>query len=205
MLIGISLSLLFLLLLLVVLLWIPLSLNFNFVSHRTSGNEIVLRWFFGLVKIRIPLEQGETPVPKKKLNKPKQQEVDNKEVENRGKSAFKLLLQKRFRHRLFDYMSDFWHSISKQDIKVDIKAGLGDPADTGQLWAIVGPTSVALANIRHLSVNVEPDFINAGFQLDGSGTIRFIPLRIIFISLKLFFSPVFWKGLRHIRAGNKTC
>lgn len=196
MLIGISIFLL----LLVMLLSISISLKFEFDLDHISENKIVLSWFFGLVELRIPMQQEEAPKPKKESNKSKQ-----KKAINTGKTIFKVLIQKNFRQQFFNYMSDLWHSISKEDIRFYIKLGLGDPAETGKLWAIIGPTSGALSNVNQFSLVIEPDFINAGFQLNGSGAIRFTPLRIIFISLKLFFSRTLWKGIWHFRAGNNSC
>jgi hypothetical protein len=189
-----------LLLLLVVLLSMPISLRFEFEQHRTHGNEIVVTCFFGLVNSRILLQEKATSKPSRKMNKPKEQEERNE-----GKAVFKVLLQKRFRHRIFETLSDLWCSISKHNIKLHIKAGLDDPADTGQLWAIVGPTSALLPSNHQFSVLIEPDFLNPSFQFDCRGTIRFIPLQIIFILVKLFFSPPFWKGLWYIRAENQQC
>ncbi|WP_395377541.1 DUF2953 domain-containing protein [Marinicella sp. W31] len=186
------------LLTLVMLLAIPISLSFKINEHSESKNKIVVRWFFGLIKFRVPLTQDASPVSESRLKKSTKTGSDK-----RSKKIFKLLLQKNFRHRLFEYVRDVWRSIVKQDIKLHIKTGLGDPADTGKLWGIVGPISSGLVHVHHLPVFIEPDFMYARFEINGHGTLRFIPLRIIFVSLKLFFSPVLWKGLRQIRQAEK--
>lgn len=190
---GISWFLLFL----VVLLLIPISLSFKFDQHRTYHNEIILHWFFDLVKVRIPLQQETLSTNANKFKQSKKTAA-----KNRDKIAFKLLLERRFRHRLWSFISDVWHSISKQDVKFHIKAGLDDPADTGRLWAIIGPASTAIAHVHHHAVIIEPDFINAGLEIDGRGSLSCIPLQVVFITVRLFFSPILWQGLRKIHKGS---
>ncbi len=187
-----------LLLLLVMLLSIPVLLWFEFDLNQTSDNKIEMGWFFGWIKFQIPLQQKTDPPPNYTSNKPNEQKS-----EKSGKSIFKLMLQKRFRQRLITYFSDVWRAIAKKDIKFHMKIGLDDPADTGQLWAIVGPTSVLLAQAQQMSLVVEPDFTTTKFEFDGQGTLRVIPLMIIFITLKLLCSPAVWQGLRQIRAGKQ--
>ena len=43
------------------------------------------------------------------------------------------LLPKDFRRRITRYVHDVWHAVHKEDVKMRLRIGLGDPADTGQL------------------------------------------------------------------------
>lgn len=191
MLIGVALFLL----LVVALLAIPVSLTFDLNSDRASDNRVELVWMFGLVRARIPLDQAD----------PQLSEVDKAEdkaerSKGRGKSALKLILHKSFRQRILHYVSDVWNAIEKDNIKIRIKAGLDDPADTGRLWAVVGPLAGALSALRQLSIDIEPDFVQADLQLNSSGSARFSPLKVILISFGLLLSPAFWQGIRQTHA-----
>lgn len=202
MLTGISIAVLLLVITLVVVLSVPVSLKFKFEQQHANNNHVELSWFFGMFSHRFLFQHEVAPSPKKTPNKSTHQAQATKGT---GKTIFKLLLQQRFRHRFFQFISEIWRSTSKQNIQFHIRAGLGDPADTGRLWALIGPTSAAMAQIHPHAVVIEPDFIHTVLEINGSGTIRFIPLRLIFIALKLIFSPLMWQGLGQVRAANASC
>jgi len=104
-----------------------------------------------------------------------------------------------FRRRVYRFVSDVWQSVHKQNVRLLVRLGLGDPADTGRLWAVLGPLSGVLARLRDIRIAIEPDFLDATLEVDSSGTIRMIPLRIAIIVLGLFFSPPVWRGIRSMR------
>ena len=109
------------------------------------------------------------------------------------------LRQSAFRRRLFRFIGDIWHAIHKQHVVLRMRIGLGDPADTGQLWAVVGPLSGMLATVQEAMIEIEPEFIDTVFELDSSGNIRIIPLQLLSIVLGLLLSPAFWRGVNQMR------
>ena len=96
-------------------------------------------------------------------------------------------------------MRDIWRAVHKQNLVLRVRIGLGDPADTGRLWALVGPVSGMLATARDASIEIEPEFIDAVFELDSSGNIRVLPLQMVYLMFGLLISPSFWHGFRHLR------
>ena len=97
------------------------------------------------------------------------------------------------------FIHELWHAIQKRDVSLRIRIGLDDPADTGQLWAILGPVAGMLANVRQASIEIEPEFSVSTFELDSSGTIRIIPLQLLYLILALLLSPAVWRGIRQMR------
>lgn len=97
--------------------------------------------------------------------------------------------------------ADLWHALRKRDIKLHLRLGLGDPADTGQLWAVVGPLAAMLAGVKDVEVEIEPEFLDAVFELESRGTLRLIPLQILWLAVALLFSPGLWRGIRLMRSG----
>lgn len=95
--------------------------------------------------------------------------------------------QPAFRRRILRFVSDVWHAIHKKNVRLLLRLGLGDPADTGQLWAVLGPLSGMLARLRDIRIAIEPDFLDSRLEVDSSGTIRMIPLRLAIIVLGLLF------------------
>jgi hypothetical protein len=92
-----------------------------------------------------------------------------------------------------------WRAIHKKNVRLLVRLGLGDPADTGQLWAIFGPLSAMLASLRDIRIAIEPDFLDTTFEVDSSGTIRLIPLQFAILALGLLFSPPMWRGIMLMR------
>lgn len=188
-------GLLIFLLVVIALLAIPVALEFSVEWPDSAQNEIVLVWALGLVRARIRTSGSE-----------KASTADDVPPERkkggRGKSTGVLaaVRQRPFRRRVYRFVGDLWRAIIKERMHVRARVGLGDPADTGQLWAVVGPVSGMLTGVKGVSVAIEPDFVNATFEIDGSGRLQFVPLQVIAISMGLLGSPAIWQGLRAVRA-----
>ena len=159
-----------------------------------TENEFELGWAFGLVRVQIPAEVGEPEIcdeTKKRKPSPRSGRIRN--------MPFKLIANRAARRRMFRYVGDLWRSIGKKDVTVRIRADLDDPADTGRLWALLGPISALFVNIRQLTINLEPSFLGECFEFYDSGFIKFKPLRILSLSLGLLLSPVIWRAVRDSR------
>ena len=97
------------------------------------------------------------------------------------------------------FLRDIWQSIRKQNLTLRVRIGLDDPADTGRLWAVVGPIAGMLTMVKDASIEIAPEFTDAVFELDSSGKIRVVPLQMIYLAFGLLLSPSFWRGLKQIR------
>ena len=97
------------------------------------------------------------------------------------------------------FVSDLWRAIRKKNVRLRVRMGLGDPADTGQLWAVLGPLSGMFSCSRDIRIAIEPDFLDATLDVDSSGTVRMIPLQLAIIALGLFLSPAVWRGIMLMR------
>lgn len=185
------------LLVLVALLAIPVMVTFQVSWQQTLQGRVTLHWAFGLVRIQIRSMQSTPPsvageAPRKKVGRGKRSAPKRTNL-----SA--VVRQKAFRRRIFRFMSDVWHALHKTDVTLRVRVGLGDPADTGRLWAVVGPVAGMLSNIREATVEIEPEFIDATFELESRGTIRFIPLQLIYLVAALLLSPPLWQGIKRMR------
>ncbi len=174
------------------LLSVPLSLNYRLHWLRTLNGECRLRWLFGLVNVNIPIstERKQVAVQRARARQPKK------------RGSFKpvnALRQAEFRRRLARFAKALWRAIDRERLRLHARIGLGDPADTGQLWAVLGPLSAWLSNLRAVSVSIEPDFIESVLEVNSSGRIRLVPLQLLYLLLGLLLSPAFWVGLRQAR------
>jgi hypothetical protein len=185
------------LLLLITLLAIPLTLIVQVSWQQAFQGDIKLHWAFGLIRVRLPLFQSKPPPAQG--NEPAQKIRQQKASPGKAFNPLAAFRQKSFRRRIIRFMRALWHAFHRRDISLRIRLGLGDPADTGQLWAIVGPVSGILANIQEASITIEPEFFDATFELDSYGSIRFIPLQMIYLTVGLLLSPAVWRGIIQMR------
>ena len=185
------------LLLLIVLLAIPITLTFKVSWSQDLQGYIKLQWAFGLVRVRFPLTQSKATPPACDERARKSSRVER--LPRKKSNTFSAIRKKAFRRRMIRYIRDFWHAIQKRNVNLWIRIGLGDPADTGQLWAFVGPVSGMLANMQEATIAIEPEFFENTFELDSSGSVRIIPLQIIFLTIGLLLSPPVWRGIKQMR------
>jgi Protein of unknown function (DUF2953) len=181
------------LLLLIALLAIPITLRFELSWPRASRQSLELQWGFGLVRLQIPVSgpsEQQAHHAARSLQKKKQKKRRN---------VFAVLRQRAFRRRILRFIRELWHALRKQDVRIRVRLGLGDPADTGQLWAIVGPVAGMLSNFKEASIKIEPTFVDTTFELDSSGTLRVIPLQVLYFTVALFLSAPIWRGIRQLR------
>ena len=185
------------LLLLITLLAIPIALTFQISWPQTSYDYIKLRWAFGLICLHFPLIHSKNPSPE---DVELTQKIDGfRRSSHNKKKILTVIQQTTFRRRIVRFLSDFWHAVYKRDLSLHMRIGLGDPAETGQLWAVIGPVSGVLSNIKEISFEIEPEFFETTFEIDSSGNIRFIPIRIIYLAMIMLLSPPIWRGLRQMR------
>ncbi len=185
------------LLFLIVLLAIPLTLTFQVSWKHFFQNEIELQWAFGLVQFRVPPFKPKAPSSE---DEEMEQKVGRWKRSTSGKrNFFAAIRQKAFRRRIFRFIGNLWHAVHKKNLSLRVRIGLGDPADTGRLWGILGPTVGLVANVREASIAIEPEFLDATFELDGSGSVRIIPLQMAYLTMLLLLSPSIWHGIRQIR------
>lgn len=182
------------LLLVTLLLAVPLTINFKLHwMHGLSGH-VNLAWANGLLDTTIPVQPDEG----RERNKPKHK--DKRGVsKSPGINTKTLLRNKAFRDRVISYIRDTWTAIEKHELKLASRIGLDDPADTGILWALLGPVSAILATHRNSEISLEPDFLDPVFELQSSGTIRIVPLRHIYLTTKLLLSPTLWSAISRAR------
>lgn len=183
---------------LVALLAVPVSLTYRLSWQKKLQGRARLHWLFGLVQVKLASTEVEQPSAEaKKIENPVEPELKPGRTKL---SPFAALRQKPFRQRILRFVREIWRALQIHDVYLRIRIGLGDPAETGQLWALFGPLSGLLANIENASVELEPEFMDAVFELDSSGKISIIPLKLVYLVLGLLCSPPFWRGMKRMQS-----
>ena len=189
------------LLVLIGLLAIPISLTHQLTWKQGFQGEFTLRWLFGLVRIHFsPTKptQEESSETKQVVSKTKSPS-SKKKSSGKKRNIFATLRQKAFRQRIYRFITDLWRAVHKENIRLRVCLGLGDPADTGKLWAIMGPIAGILSLAKEVNVEIVPDFLESNIEVDSSGTLSLIPLQIIGLILGLLLSPTILKGIKQMR------
>ena len=189
------------LLLLVGLLAIPVTLKFRVSWQQALEQEVRLLWAFGLVRVRIP--SGEAQAEPKPPAKDKKKQQRKKRSARGPGNVLAAIRDGRFRRRIMKFARDLWDAVHKQSIRLRLRIGLGDPADTGRLWAVVGPVAGMLAAVRDATIEIEPEFFDPVFEMDTSGSIRIVPLYVIYLVIGLMLSPSVWRGVKIMRVGTR--
>ena len=188
--------------LLIFLLATPLELTFNLEHIKKFKGQLFVRWLFGLVKFRIRIPDGaesqqDARKLKNKRTKTKKSEKHQLVVDSSKFAA--LLKQPAFRRRFYKFIQDLLRAAHARDLTLRARIGLGDPANTGQLWALLGPITAMTANIRAATIQIEPEFIDSIFEIHSHGKIRLVPLEFIALVIGFVLSPQSihaWRSLR---------
>ena len=169
-------------LLIVLILCIPLDLTLLIDIHGRPKVRTRLVWLFGLVSKEI--RRGE----KKPRDKSREARDKRKPGKKKGnvKTIFQILrtkgLLKQFKRLLKDIISRF----KVRELRVNLRIGLDNPADTGLLFAIVGPITSLLKSPQHISL--QPAFDEAVFEGDLSGAVRLQPIQLVVPLLRFILS-----------------
>jgi len=187
-------TLLSLLLLMVLLLAVPLEWGFYVQlreGHRSAESRIF--WLFGLVRFRVSSGTGERSKPKAaaKAQKPKR----------RRANPMAVVGVEGFIGRVLTLVRRLLGAIHIQHLDMQGRLGLGDPADTGRLWSVVGPLSAILAVPQATRIHLEPDFSDLVLELQSRGRIRLVPLRLVSLALGFLLSATTMRAFKAMRSG----
>ena len=191
--------------LLVLLLAIPIDLAFKINRNRQINGHLSIRWLFGLVRFRINIpdttKTGKTTTDKSLKNR-KSHNIKSSAVNKQQPDAlrlFSVLKQSAFRRRFIRFIKDLLRAAHTHELFFRFRIGLGDPADTGQLWALLGPVAAMVTSIRSAVVRIEPEFINSAFEIQSHGKFRLIPLQFIALTITFALSPPSLRAWRSLR------
>ncbi len=199
------LILLLLFILLALLLLVPIDLEGRVSRGRDQPEtRMKIGWLFGHLHKdvsggaveREPSEKGEEQAPKKDEKKEKKA----KGGPGSSRIALEVLRTEGFLGNLAHLLRGLFGAIRVQSLKIDIKLGLSDPADTGEavglLWAVLIPLE-ALAPLR---ARIEPTFSEEMLEGSAEGKLRIVPIKIIPPLIVFLLSPpalrAGWKAIR---------
>ena len=163
---------------------IPLQMSFRMDTDRSPRFSMSLLWFFGLVskelgkraKLKVKREKAETTPKGKKKGL-------------QTKTILRILRTKGLLGRLRRLLSDTISCLKIKELGADFRIGFDDPADTGMLFALIGPAILFLNLACRHPISVTPSFedetvIKGHFH----GNLRLRPIRLIPPLVRFAFS-----------------
>ena len=126
------------------MLAIPLDLSFAYNIRNGAEGHMIIGWLFGLVRIPVRLNQGKEKKAEKRKTK-----VAKKGPKSR--KALRLLSNRDFWPWLNRLIKRLLGRIKIYSLSLKMRLGLGDPADTGRLWAVAGQHRARLHACRAVS------------------------------------------------------
>jgi hypothetical protein len=157
-----------------------------------------LKWLFGLV---------DTDIKRKKKTEKEREKRKERKPKSRGRQVnpkliLKLLRTRGLIPRVWKLITDLLRLLKPRDFKADIKVGLDDPADTGVLFAIIGPPLLFIDPAITNRISIQPSFAeSAVFEGYMHAVVRFLPIQIVLAVIGFIFSlpalRVAWTFMRN--------
>jgi DUF2953 family protein len=160
--------------LLVAVLFVPVDYA---VSTGTEGVGVRIGWLFGLVRVERPVRHGR--------RKPKQGPAEKRAhhpprtPDRAARTAGQLLAIEGLLSHAGRLVLDCTRSLGWQRARISVRAGTGDPADTGELYGLVCSLQACLPAVPATTVEFEPDFLEPVFDAQAEGSGRFVPARLV--------------------------
>ena len=172
-----------------ILLAIPISLSLSVTRKQTLEGYANIIGLFGLFKFktRFPDESKSKDYSTKTTIKILK--TNTKTYKNNNSQGFLLFSRPAFRQHIIKFIKRLLIATHAKNLYLRCRIGLSDPADTGRLWAVMGPLSGILKNLQSITIELEPEFINEGIEFESYGHFRFIPLQFIALVLAFMLSP----------------
>ncbi len=187
---------------LVALLAVPVGVAFRLERVEAFAGRLTIAWLFGLVRVRVPVPRAGKP--------PAEPPAAAKGAGNRARRRARagsarilaVLRQAAFRRRVHRLVRDVLRAARLDRLRVRMRLGLDDPADTGRLWAVVGPLGAATGDLHRADVRIEPEFLGPALELRARGRLRVVPLQVLALAVSFALSPASLRAWRTLRSGD---
>lgn len=112
-----------------------------------------------------------------------------------------LLFSRDFLPSLVRLFRRLLRQLRPRSVRLELRAGLDNPADTGWLWGKLMPLVALLWALDAESITLEPDFSKPCLTLNGHASIRVVPGLLLATLIGYCFTPPPWRALsRYLRA-----
>jgi hypothetical protein len=182
------------LVLLVLALAVPVNLLYALKREGEWQGRIVIYWLFGLVHLSF------RPGRRREGSTSRRRPRPTSRIFRGGKRLIKgrcdLLAVMRtpgFARRVVDLVGGLLEAARPRRLRIHFIIGMEDPADTGRLWAILGPLRLLFrkticGRASGVAIEISPDFSGPRFKGYSCASLRFVPLEMIGLVVGFLFS-----------------
>lgn len=176
--------------LMVLVLALPVDLSFRLRGLEAFAGQVTVRWLFGLVRFRFDLPRARPSKPPEPEPEPASEPARPRRGAGGARwNILPALREPAFRQRSYRLAGDLARAAHLRELGLRVRLGLGDPADTGRLWALVGPIDAAAKNLRNAEVRIEPEFGDAVLEFDARGRVVLFPVQLVALLASFALSP----------------
>jgi hypothetical protein len=183
--------------LVLLLLAVPVEVEFRLEGVEPFTGQVELRWLFGLVRFRVPASRGGPGTEAREEAAPARARPRGR---GRRRNVLAALGQAEFRGRVYRLARDVVRAAHLHRLRLFMRIGLGDPADTGRLWALLGPLSAL--PLRNAELRLEPEFVDPVLELQADGRLLLVPLRFLALAVAFALSPPTIRAWRTLRGNH---
>lgn len=167
--------------LVILVLCVPVDVTLNIDVHGRPKFRLRLVWLFGLVSKE--LSKGKRPEEKRRVVEGKR-----KSSARRARAIFELLRTKGLLRQLKRLLRNVLRRVKIRELGASFRVGLDNPADTGLLFALIGPATLFLSPSFLHRIRVQPSFAaEAIFEGNLYGAVRLRPIQLVTPFLRFVF------------------
>lgn len=170
--------------LIVFILWVPLDFTITIDVYEKPKIRLKLIWLFGLISKEIPGAR------KKRAEKQKGEKGRLKLRWGDIGFILKTLRTKGLLRNIRKLVKSVFSCLRFRDMETDFRIGLGDPANTGLLFAFIGPAAAGIGAANISRISLQPSFEdNPTLEGYSHGTAMMRPIRLVLPLMRFTFSP----------------
>jgi len=182
------------------LLSVPIDLNITIDTNSMQKLQFRTKWFYGLLTFQSSKFEQEAKKNKRMRKTKKSHNVKKKRRSSKNKNAgrfiFAMIKSEGFLKRIIQFIVDCIKLVRFRDTQISLLVGLDDPADTGNIVAILAPIFVWLRLGLIPKTTFEADYYQLIFRFSASTAIRIVPLDYVRLFFCLLFSPTLWRSVK---------
>lgn len=172
-----------LVILIVIILWIPLEIALQADFEGKPRFRLRLLWLFGLVSRDITGKKKEAAQKRAAVTGGKRWRWSD------ARTIYRVLRTRGLLRHIKEFIKGVLPCFRFREIVADFTIGLGNPANTGLMFAVIGPATAFLGSSRSHRIRIEPYFgDDTVFRGHSHGKARLRPIRLVPPFLKLTFS-----------------
>ncbi|MBI2832376.1 MAG: hypothetical protein HYX79_08985 [Chloroflexi bacterium] len=170
----------------VLALSVPLDVTLRIDVQGKPQFTVRLRWLFGLVTREV------------KPQRKKAEERKPSNIRGQAKFVFEILRTDGLLKQVRGLLRDILRRIKVKELKADFRVGLGNPIETGLLFAAMAPAKALAGIAGPFDIRVQPVFDETVFEGYSYIEARMRPIRLVMPLTRFVFSKPVIRTLRKL-------